>query len=258
MSQPSLLQARTPLIAGNWKMNLSLAEAGALAAAVKNAAAAYSDRDVLLYPTFLQLAQVRSVIAGSKVALGAQNCSSEKEGAFTGEISAAQIKDAGVGYILVGHSERRHILKESDEFLKQKIARVLEQGLNAMLCVGETLAEREAGKAEAVVLGQLNAAVAHLNGDEWRHISIAYEPVWAIGTGKNATPDDAQNMHATIRTRVGELNADIAPKLRILYGGSVKPDNIAAIMAKEDVDGALVGGASLKAESFAELIRFAK
>lgn len=249
---------RTPLIAGNWKMNLSLADAAALAKAVKDAAAAYSDRDVLLYPTFLQLAQTAAILAGSKVALGAQNCSAEKDGAFTGEISASQIKDAKAGYILIGHSERRHVLKETDAFLKQKVERVLEQGLMAMLCVGETLAERESGKAEAVVLGQLNAALAHLNGDEWRNIAIAYEPVWAIGTGKNATPEDAQAMHAAIRGRVAELNADIAPKVRILYGGSVKPDNIAAIMAKADVDGALVGGASLKADSFSELIRLAK
>lgn len=249
---------RTPLIAGNWKMNLNLADAASLAKAVKETAAAYKDRDVLLFPTFLQLTQVGQILAGSKVGLGAQNCSAEKEGAFTGEISAAQIKDAGAGYILIGHSERRHVLKESDAFLKLKIERVLEQGLMPMLCVGETLAERESGKAEEIVLGQLNAALSHLNGDEWRKIAIAYEPVWAIGTGKNATPEDAQAMHAAIRKRVGALNADAAPKVRILYGGSVKPDNIAAIMAKEDVDGALVGGASLKAESFGELIRQAK
>jgi triosephosphate isomerase (TIM) len=249
---------RTPLIAGNWKMNLRLDEAVALATAVKDASEKYNDRDVLLYPTFLQLTQVTAALTGSKVALGAQNCAAEKEGAFTGEISAGQIKDAGAAYILVGHSERRHVLKETDAFLKQKVERVLEQGLTAMLCVGETLAERESGKAEAIVLGQLNAALAHLNGDEWRKIAIAYEPVWAIGTGKNATPEDAQAMHAAIRQRINELNPDIAPKIRILYGGSVKPDNIAAIMAKPDVDGALVGGASLKAESFAELVRLAK
>ncbi|MBN8222946.1 MAG: triose-phosphate isomerase [Spirochaetes bacterium] len=249
---------RTPLIAGNWKMNLNLADASALAKAVKDSAAAYNDRDVLLYPTFLQLTQVAAILAGSKVSLGAQNCSAEKDGAFTGEISASQIKDAQAGYILIGHSERRHVLKETDAFLKQKVERVLEQGLMVMLCVGETLAERESGKAVEVVLGQLNAALSHLNGDEWRKIAIAYEPVWAIGTGKNATPEDAQAMHEAIRGRVAALNADIAPKIRILYGGSVKPDNIAAIMAKADVDGALVGGASLKAESFAELIRLAK
>lgn len=258
MAQSDSPQVRIPLIAGNWKMNLHLGDAVALAKAVKEAAAAYHDRDVLLYPTFLQLTQVAAILAGSRVALGAQNCSAEKEGAFTGEISAGQIKDAGAGYVLIGHSERRHVLKETDAFLKQKIERTLEQGLVAMLCVGETLAEREAGKAETVVLGQLNAALSQLNSDEWRSIAIAYEPVWAIGTGKNATPDDAQSMHAAIRTRVAELNADIASKVRILYGGSVKPDNIAAIMAKADVDGALVGGASLKAESFGELIRLAK
>lgn len=249
---------RIPLIAGNWKMNLNLADAAALAKAVKEAAAAYSDRDVLLYPTFLQLTQVGAILAGSKVALGAQNCSAEKDGAFTGEISASQIKDAKAGYVLIGHSERRHVLKETDAFLKQKVERVLEQGLMVMLCVGETLAERESGKAVEVVLGQLNAALSHLNSDEWRMIAIAYEPVWAIGTGKNATPEDAQTMHEAIRKRVAELNSDAAQKVRILYGGSVKPDNIAAIMAKPDVDGALVGGASLKAESFGELIRLAK
>lgn len=249
---------RTPLIAGNWKMNLNLGEAQALAKAIKDAAGKYSDRDVLVFPTFLQLTSVRQLIMASNVALGAQNCSAEKEGAFTGEISAAQIKDAGASFVLIGHSERRHVLKEVDAFLKLKIDRVLEQGLTAMLCVGETLAEREAGRAEAVVLEQMNASLSHLTGDQWKQIAIAYEPVWAIGTGKNATPEDAQDMHATIRLRVSELNKDIASKVRILYGGSVKPDNIAAIMAKPDVDGALVGGASLKAESFGDLIKNAK
>lgn len=249
---------RTPLIAGNWKMNLNMADASSLATAVKNTAAKYSDRDVLLYPTFLQLTAVRDILKGSKVSLGAQNCSAEKEGAFTGEISAGQIKDAGAGYVLIGHSERRHVIKETNEFLKQKIDRVLEQGLIAMLCVGETLAEREGGKAEAVVLEQMNSALTHLAPGQWDQISIAYEPVWAIGTGKNATPDDAQNMHATIRRRVAELNKDAAPKIRVLYGGSVKPDNIAALMKMPDIDGALVGGASLKADSFADLIGLAK
>jgi triosephosphate isomerase (TIM) len=249
---------RTPLIAGNWKMNLKLGEAQALATAVKDAAGRYSDRDVLLYPTFLQLPSVRQIVMASNVALGAQNCSGEKEGAFTGEISAGQIKDAGAQYVLIGHSERRHVLKETDDFFKQKIDRVLEQGLIAMLCVGETLAERESGKADSIVLGQLNAALSHLTPSQWAQVAIAYEPVWAIGTGKNATPEDAQNMHATIRQRVAELNAAIADKVRILYGGSVKPDNISALMDKPDIDGALVGGASLKSDSFADLIKNAK
>lgn len=248
---------RTPLIAGNWKMNLSLAEAAALARSVKETASQYNDRDVLVYPTFLQLAAAQAALAGGRVHIGVQNCSAEKDGAFTGEISASQVRDAGAAYVLIGHSERRHILKESDEFLKKKIGRVLEQNLIAMLCVGETLAEREAGRAEAVVLEQLNSALADLSAEQWANISIAYEPVWAIGTGKNATPEDAQSMHETIRKRVAELNKDIAAKIRILYGGSVKPDNIAALMAKPDIDGALVGGASLKADSFGDLIKLA-
>jgi triosephosphate isomerase len=249
---------RTPLIAGNWKMNLNMAEAEALAKAVAAAAAQYTDRDVLIYPTFLQFTTVKAALGGSTVHLGVQNCSAEKDGAFTGEISASQARDAGARYVLVGHSERRHILKESDEFLKKKIERVLEQNLIAMLCVGETLTERESGRAEAVVLGQLNAALSHLTAEQWKDIAIAYEPVWAIGTGKNATPEDAQSMHETIRRRVAELNKDIAPQIRILYGGSVKPDNIAALMAQPDIDGALVGGASLKADSFGDLIKFAR
>jgi triosephosphate isomerase len=249
---------RTPLIAGNWKMNLNMAEAEALAKAVAAAAAQYNDRDVLIYPTFLQFTTVKAALVGSKVQIGVQNCSAEKDGAFTGEISASQARDAGARYVLVGHSERRHILKESDEFLKKKIERVLEQNLIAMLCVGETLTERESGRAEAVVLGQLNAALSHLTAEQWKNIAIAYEPVWAIGTGKNATPEDAQSMHETIRRRVAELNKDIAPQIRILYGGSVKPDNIAALMAQPDIDGALVGGASLKADSFGDLIKFAR
>ncbi|GAB4430602.1 MAG: triose-phosphate isomerase [Turneriella sp.] len=239
-------------------MNLNMAEAEALAKAVASAAAQYTDRDVLICPTFLQFTTVKAALGESRVLIGVQNCSAEKDGAFTGEISASQVRDAGARYVLIGHSERRHILKESDEFLKKKIERVLEQNLIAMLCVGETLAEREAGRAEAVVLEQLNAALSNLTAEQWANISIAYEPVWAIGTGKNATPDDAQSMHETIRRRVAELNKDIAPKIRILYGGSVKPDNIAALMAKPDIDGALVGGASLKADSFRELIKFAR
>lgn len=238
-------------------MNLNLAEAEALAKAVKSAAAQYDDRDVLVYPTFLQFTTAKQALAGSKVAIGVQNCSAEKDGAFTGEISASQARDAGAGFVLIGHSERRHILKETDAFLKQKIDRVLEQGLIAMLCLGETLAERESGRAEAVVLEQMNAALSHLSSEQWQKIAIAYEPVWAIGTGKNATPEDAQSMHETIRKRVAQLNKDAASQIRILYGGSVKPDNIAALMAKPDIDGALVGGASLKADSFADLIKYA-
>ena len=248
---------RTPLIAGNWKMNLNMPEAEALAKAVAAAAAQYTDRDVLIYPTFLQFTTAKNALGGSKVHIGVQNCSSEKDGAFTGEISASQARDAGAGYVLIGHSERRHVLKEGDEFLKKKIERVLEQNLMVMLCVGETLDERESGRAEAVVLGQINAALSGLTAAQWEKVSIAYEPVWAIGTGKNATPEDAQSMHETIRKRIAELNKDIAPKIRILYGGSVKPDNIAALMAKPDIDGALVGGASLKAESFGDLIKLA-
>ncbi|MBS0617385.1 MAG: triose-phosphate isomerase [Spirochaetes bacterium] len=252
------MNTRTPLIAGNWKMNLTLKEAETLAKAVAETATRYTDRDVLIYPTFLQFTQAAKIAQGSRVALGVQNCSAEKDGAFTGEISASQAKEAGAQFVLIGHSERRHILKESDAFLKQKVERVLEQNLMCMLCVGETLAERESGHAEAVVLGQLNAALGQLAPQLWKNIAIAYEPVWAIGTGKNATPDDAQAMHAAIRRRVSELNQDIAPQLRILYGGSVKPDNIGALMGKADIDGALVGGASLKAESFAELVKNAK
>ena len=236
-------------------MNLTISEAEALAKAVNTAAAQYNDRDVLVYPTYLQFTTAQQALAGAKVAVGVQNCSAEKDGAFTGEISASQARDAGAAYVLIGHSERRHILKESDAFLKQKVDRVLEQGLIAMLCVGETLDEREGGRAASVVLNQINAALSHLTAADWQKIAIAYEPVWAIGTGKNATPEDAQSMHETIRKRVAELNAEIAPKVRILYGGSVKPDNIGALMAKPDIDGALVGGASLKAESFADLIK---
>ena len=246
---------RIPLIAGNWKMNLTLSEAEALAQAIGDTSSAYNDRRVLVFPTFLQIGAVRNILGKSSVMLGAQNCSGEKDGAFTGEISASQLKDAGLQYVLIGHSERRHVLKESEEFLKQKLDRVLEQGLAAMLCVGETLTERESGKAEEVVISQINSVLSSISANEWQQVSIAYEPVWAIGTGKNATPEDAQTMHATIRRRVAELNKDIAPKIRILYGGSVKPDNITALMAKEDIDGALVGGASLKASSFADLIK---
>ncbi|MCX7632830.1 MAG: triose-phosphate isomerase [Turneriella sp.] len=246
---------RMPLIAGNWKMHLTLHEAVELAKAVAAAAEQYSDREVLLYPTFLQFTRVQEAVTGSKVLLGAQNCSAEKDGAFTGEISAAQLRDAGAQYVLIGHSERRHILGEKDDFLKKKIDRVLEQNLKPMLCVGETLSEREAGRAKEVVLNQLLAALQHLHENEWRQITIAYEPVWAIGTGKNATPEDAQRMHSTIRSKISALCPSVAQTVRILYGGSVKPDNIAALMAMPDIDGVLVGGASLKAESFIAILR---
>jgi len=244
---------RKPIIAANWKMNLSLKEAENLADAIAQAAASFNDREVLIYPTFLQFTRVNDRVK-NRIPLGVQNVWFENDGAFTGEISASQIQDAGAQYVLLGHSERRHVLKETDALIRQKVDRVLNQGLRAMVCVGELLAEREAGKAETVVLSQLDSALKGLSETQLNQITIAYEPVWAIGTGKTATGEDAEAMHKVIRQAIAKYSSPVAGTMRILYGGSVKPDNIRSLMAQPNIDGALVGGASLKAETFIPLI----
>ena len=244
---------RKPLIAANWKMNLTLDEAESLAHAIATAAVKYRDREVLIFPTFLQFTRVSEKVQ-ARIPLGVQNVWFENDGAFTGEISVSQVNDAGAHYVLLGHSERRHILKESDELIRKKVDQVLKQNLHAMICVGEQLAEREAGKAEAVVLSQINSALQGLSEAQLKHVTVAYEPVWAIGTGKTATGEDAEAMHKVIRQAIAKFSSTVADTMRILYGGSVKPDNIRALMAQHNIDGALVGGASLKAETFIPLI----
>jgi len=249
---------RKKLVAGNWKMNTTLAEAKALAAAVAQGIGSSWAVDVAVCPPFPWLLSVAEVIRGSAVALGAQNVHYEKKGAFTGEVSPAMLKECGCEYVIVGHSERRHILGETDAAINHKAHTALEEGLHVILCVGETLAERERNLQERVFQRQVYAACAGLTDDQFARLVFAYEPVWAIGTGKVATPEQAQQAHQNIRLRMGQLYGEkIAAALPILYGGSVTPENGGGLMTQPDVDGALVGGASLKADSFLAIVRSA-
>jgi triosephosphate isomerase len=251
---------RTPLIAGNWKLNTTTAEAVALATEIRaGAEGATSAVDVLVSPVFTVLAAVAKALEGSNVFLAGQNMHSELSGAFTGEISATMLKDVGCSHVILGHSERRQLFGETDEGVAKKTKVALDNGLLPISCVGETLEEREGGKTMDVVGRQVDAVLKALSADEAPKIVIAYEPVWAIGTGKVATPEQAQEVHAFIRSRVAKVHGQaVADGLRILYGGSVKPDNVKGLMALPDVDGALVGGASLKADSFLKLVHFEK
>jgi triosephosphate isomerase len=247
---------RTPLIAGNWKLNKTTAEAVALASEIKGGAD-NPNVDVLVSPVFTVLAAVAKALKGSKVFLAGQNMHSELSGAYTGEIAPTMLKDVGCTHVILGHSERRQYFGETDEGVAKKTKVALEGGLLPISCVGETLEEREAEKTMGVVGRQVDAILNAVSADEAKKVVIAYEPVWAIGTGKVATPEQAQEVHAFIRKRVGEVHGQaVADAIRILYGGSVKPDNVKGLMALPDVDGALVGGASLKADSFLKLVHF--
>ncbi|MCB1749673.1 MAG: triose-phosphate isomerase [Gammaproteobacteria bacterium] len=240
---------RRPLVAGNWKMNGSSAMADDLTAAVT--AAAPPAVEVLLCPPAPYLARVAAALAGSAVALGAQDCSEHAPGAYTGEVAGAMLRDCGCSHTLVGHSERRQFFGDTDARVAAKVARAQADGLVAVLCVGETLEERRAGRTEEAVGRQLDAVLALPDtGAVLDALVVAYEPVWAIGTGETATPGQAQAVHAWIRARVAERDAARAAALRILYGGSVKPDNAAELFAMADIDGGLIGGAALKADSF--------
>ena len=248
---------RKKFIAGNWKMYTTGNSAEALAAAVAKGVSGDAVT-VAVCPPFPFLTRVAQAVKGTPVALGAQNCYPEKEGAFTGEVSPAMLVDAGCQYVILGHSERRAILGETDEFINRKVHAALGAGLKVILCVGETLAEREANRTEKVLDTQLVGSLAKVDAGQLANVTIAYEPVWAIGTGKTATPEQAQEAHAYIRGRVGELvGQDAAKALTIQYGGSVKPDNAATLLKQPDVDGALVGGASLKPEQFLPIIKAA-
>ncbi len=231
-------------------MNLSRAEATRLAESIA-AAESNSSFDLLVCPPYVYLDAVSSKISGTSVALGAQDVYFEPSGAFTGEISTAMLSEFGCDFVILGHSERRHVMGETDETINKKVKSALAAGLTPILCVGELLDEREAGKTRAVVEAQCSGSLAGLTADEVRKTVIAYEPVWAIGTGKTATPDQAQEVHADLRKLISErYNPSVSEGLRILYGGSVKPDNAADLMSQPDIDGALVGGASLQADSF--------
>ena len=247
---------RTTLIAGNWKMHKTIAEAVALAdALVASSGTVAADREVVICPTYTALASVAGRLAGSSIGLGAQNVYPEPQGAFTGEISPAMLRDVGCRYVIVGHSERRQLFAESDAMVARTAAAVILAGMTPIICVGETRSERESGQAEHVVLGQVQGSLAGLTA-HIDQVVIAYEPVWAIGTGLTATAADAQAMHAAIRGELRRLGGAQADAVRIQYGGSVKPDNVDELMAQPDIDGALVGGAALVAESFLRIVQY--
>jgi triosephosphate isomerase len=243
--------ARRNLIAANWKMNKTRAEAESFASELAGSIDAAGDFDLLVIPAVFSVSVVARALAGTGCAVGAQDLYWEKSGAFTGEVSADMIKDAGASYVLVGHSERRHVLGEDNAVVARKLRAAVDGGLTPILCVGEKLDEREAGHAEGVVGVQVDTALAGWTADEVTRIVIAYEPVWAIGTGRTATPDDAAAMHAFVRARLRSGFGDgVAGGMRIQYGGSVKPDNAGELLGRPDIDGALVGGASLQVQSF--------
>ncbi len=236
-------------------MHKTLSEAEELVLAIKEHLPR-TEYEVVVCPPFTALERVKKVLEGTPIRLGAQNMYFEEKGAFTGEISPVMLKDIGVEYVIIGHSERRHIFGETDEMISKKVLKALEHNLIPILCVGEKLDEREDGKTEVVVERQLMSAVGNLDPADIRKVVIAYEPVWAIGTGRNATPQQAQEVHKFIRTKLAEkFGEEIASSVTILYGGSVKPHNVYELTKEEDVDGALVGGASLSAESFIGIIK---
>ena len=249
---------RKPVIAGNWKMYKTVSESVDTALALKPLVANANHCDVVIAPVYTSLKTVCDRLEGSNIKVSAQDCSTEvKEGARTGEVAAFMIRDVGARYVIVGHSERRQFYAETDAQVNKKVHAALASGLIAIMCVGETLAQREAGLAQDIVSGQLIGGLAGLTHSDLDRIIVAYEPVWAIGTGRTATPEQAQEMHAFIRRVFADRQSQAAANaLRILYGGSVKPDNIVGLMAQEDIDGALVGGASLLAESFAQIVNY--
>lgn len=247
---------RRKLVAGNWKMHGRLEVNRALVAGIRDQEASFGEVGVWLAPPSLYLGQVAGLIGGSGLALAAQNVASEQDGAFTGEISAAMLRDVGCQAVLVGHSERRSHYGEGDAVVAAKFLRAVEAGLVPVLCIGEALTEREAGQTEAVVLQQLSA-VLDAAGERFVGAVVAYEPVWAIGTGRVASPEQAQQVHRILRAAVMQRFPTAAAELKIIYGGSVKAANAAALFAMPDIDGALVGGASLDADEFAAIVRCA-
>lgn len=251
---------RKALIAGNWKMHTTSTEAGQLAAAVAQACQPdYVDREVLLAPPYTVLTQVAKAVQGSPILLGVQNVCWEEQGAFTGEISPSMVKDAGGSAAIIGHSERRQIFGETDALINQRVRGALRYGLTVIFCIGETLAEREEGRTFAVLEEQVRRGLAQVEAGAMAQVVIAYEPVWAIGTGKTASKEQAQEAHAFIRALIGSMfEKTVADEMRILYGGSVKSTNVDELMAQPDIDGALVGGAALDASSFGRIINFQK
>lgn len=248
--------SRKLIIAGNWKLNHTVAEAEAMVAELKGLVANVTSIDMVLCPTFTVISAVAAAADGSAIEVGAQNIHWAQSGAFTGELNAAMLKEAGATYVIIGHSERRQYFGETDETVNQRLRAALEGGLKPIVCIGETLEEREAGQTNNVLATQLTGGLAGLSAQEVADLVLAYEPVWAIGTGKTATPDMAQDAHAFIRSQVANAFGDTAAaSVRIQYGGSVKPANAAELMAQPDIDGALVGGASLKAADFSGILQ---
>jgi len=248
---------RKPIIAGNWKLNKTIAEARELAAQLAEKLNGIDDREVIIAPVYTALSAVAEVIENSPIQLAAQNCYPETTGAFTGEISPQFLQDAGCQYVIIGHSERRQLMAETDHFINQKMIKVLEAGLKPILCIGETLQERENDQMLKILSKQIKGGLANLTAEQMSTVVIAYEPVWAIGTGKTASAEQAQDAHSFIRGLLQELfNPEVTEQTRILYGGSVKPDNVDSLMTQKDIDGALVGGASLKVEDFVRIVQF--
>ena len=247
---------RRPLIAGNWKMHLSLTQAADLAQAVSLAATG-AECEVMIAPPFTSLPVVAEALRGSGVLLGAQNCCWAEHGAFTGEVSPLMLKELGCTMAILGHSERRHLFHEDDAMINQRLRGVLGFGLVPVLCIGETLDQRQADRTTAILEAQLRRGLAAVTLDDPSRLLIAYEPVWAIGTGQTASTQQAQDAHAFIRAILADIfEKTVATEIRILYGGSVKPDNVDALMAQPDIDGALVGGAALQIDSFARIIQY--
>jgi triosephosphate isomerase len=249
---------RTPLVAGNWKMFKTIAEAVAHVRALRDEIVDLRGVEVIVAPPFTAIRAAADAASGSAIGIAAQNLHWEREGPFTGEVSAPMIREAGARYVIVGHSERRALFGETNLAVNRKIGAALAAGLTPIVCVGETLDEREAGKTEQVIDAQLNEGLDRLGAPQIASLVIAYEPVWAIGTGRNATPEQAQQAHAHIRGRLRQwFGAERAERCRVIYGGSVKPDNARGLLEQPDVDGALVGGASLDAAAFAAIARAA-
>ncbi|MBD3165337.1 triose-phosphate isomerase [bacterium] len=249
---------RTKLIAGNWKMNLTSGEAGPLAKTIADAVGS-DGPDVLLCPSFTLIPAVRDAVDGTKVQVGAQNIFWEPKGAYTGEVSAEMLIDAGCSHVIIGHSERRQYFGETDASVQRKTMTALKVDLIPIICVGETLDEREEGRTEAIIDKQISGALTGIEADDMLRVVIAYEPVWAIGTGRTATPDTAQEVHKQIRTWLkNKYGKDVAEQVRILYGGSMKAANAADLLGQPDIDGGLVGGASLKADEFKAIIDAAR
>lgn len=247
--------ARTPILAGNWKMHGTLAEASELTRGLVASSGAHDDREVVLGAPFTALAKVCELAAGSNIRVAAQNMHPEEKGAFTGEISPLMLKEIGVTDVILGHSERRELFAETDSEIHLKVKSALAHGLKVILCCGETLAQRDAGETLDVVTGQVRAALDGITIENPADVTVAYEPIWAIGTGRVATREQAQEVHKEIRDALRTLGL-AADAMRILYGGSVKPDNVDGLMAEPDIDGALVGGASLQIESFSRIVAF--